>query len=123
MDAMEYECLVRMAYGCGRRGSPGADADIYRRMEHALNHLSPPYISTKSKEDLEYDYRVATAKVKGYIADAIEKAMKEIYNAEDKTKLQELKASLHMHEYKKDTIDKVIDEASDIFLKHGMQAT
>lgn len=101
---------------------PGANADIYRTMEHALNHLSPTYMSTKSKADLEYDYRVTAAKVRGSVDDAITKGMKQIYDAADNEKLKKLQAKLQVQEYDKKVIDEVIDEASEIFRKHRLQA-
>ena len=122
MESMGYEFLVRMAYHCARHGSPGANADIYRKMERALRRLDPPHIYSKTKEELEYDYRGEAVVVKRYVLDAISEGMKQIYDAADNEKLKQLKSKLHMDEYDKKIIDEVIKEASEIFRKHKLEA-
>jgi hypothetical protein len=121
MDAMDYEFLVRAAYDCGRSGSPGADADIYRSMELALALLDEPKISTKSVNELDLEYRYAAAKVRRYTVDAINKGISRIYDTADRQALEQLAAKLHVREFRKDVIDKVIDEASEIFSKHHIE--
>jgi hypothetical protein len=122
MDAMGYEYLVRRAYQCGRFGSPGANADIYRKMERAFYSLTIPTVSNKTKEGLEYDCRHEAATVRSYVLDAINKGMKQIYDEADNEKLKLLKSKLHIMEYDKNVLDEVIEEASGIFRKHKLEA-
>lgn len=76
MEAMEYEFLLRRVYNCGRRGVSGADADIYRQMEHAeraytlyLENIKnrTMRISNQPIDDMRYEYERECVKVYGYM--------------------------------------------------------
>ena len=128
-DALIYELLVCAAYNTGRHGANGkADADVYRDMEHALRdvelqkkaikkRVTP--VSTKSVDDLEYEARAAIAKVRTNVSDSISEALRntnlKYSSKQTQKKLQELKSKLHIHQYDKDEIDKVISDVWDIF--------
>lgn len=122
MKAMLYEHLMRMAYQCGRNGVRGADADIYRKMELTIRQLEPPYNSTKSKEALEYESRVAIAEVRGYVEGAIKKVAMEIYDIEDRQQLAALLQNIPIIVYDPEAIDKTISAAIEIFKKHELAA-
>jgi len=134
MKSLLYEHLVKAAYNTERFGAQGkADADVYRDMELALrgvelqkeaikNGQMP--ISTKSVNDLEYEARVAIAKVRGNVSAAISEALRNTdlkYSSEEtKQKLKHLQSKLNINEYNKDTIDNVISEVWDIFRENKL---
>lgn len=70
MSAMSYEYLLRRVYQCGRDGAKSADADIFRKLEHAERYLTDPHWN-KSQEQKEYDYSKAFAEVRMYVRDAL----------------------------------------------------
>ena len=61
---MIYENFMRMVYHCGRNYDRGVDADIYRKMEHAMRQLEHPDTSTKSRDTLENEVRIAMSEVR-----------------------------------------------------------
>ena len=70
IGAREYECLLRWVYHCGPGGVKGADADIYRKLEHAEAHLTS-FHWNKTQEQKEYDYGSAFAEIRMYVLRAI----------------------------------------------------
>ncbi len=82
--AMNYEGLMRSAYQVGKGKAPGADADIYRKMDRASYQLeienafiknNKNRSSSLSIEELEYNLRVETLLISGYIHRAIKNAL------------------------------------------------
>ena len=124
MDAMEYEWLIRMVNGCGRDASQGADTCFYNQMEMMENNLKTKTLYA-TDDERQYQYAKAFSTVKMYVRRALEKGMVKIkYRATEKEKQQlEAWASLLDHRmYDRKQLDEIIDKASGIFLKHGMQA-
>lgn len=124
MEAMSYEFLLRRVYNCGRHGVKGADADIYRRMDMAKRHLDDPYWG-KSKEQKEHDFYSSFIQVKDHVANAIKKGLEQIdYKAteEDINSLKTMLAALREHNfYDTEKLDEIIDNADEIFRKHGLK--
>jgi hypothetical protein len=125
MNAMSYEYLLRRIYHCGRHGAKGADADVYRKLEHAEMHLTNPNWN-KTKEEKEYDYRVAFAGVKSYLVNALKEGFKQVqYKATEKEieKLESIRTELNdIDFYHKKRLDEIIGEADKIFKGHGLEA-
>lgn len=125
MNAMSYEYLLRRVYHCGRHGAKGADADVYRKLEHAEMHLTNPN-RNKTKEEKEYDYRTAFAGVKTYVSNAIREGAKQVqYKAtqEEAGKLEGMQTELNDFAfYDKKRLDEIIREADKIFGEHGLEA-
>jgi len=122
---MSYEYLLRPVYHCGRHGAKGADADVYRKLERAEIHLTNPNWN-KTKEEKEYDYRVAFAGVKSYVGNALKEGFKQVqYKAteEEVGKLENIKTELNdIGFYDKKRLDEIIKEADKIFKEHGLEA-
>ncbi|ANI89315.1 hypothetical protein A9P82_08500 [Arachidicoccus ginsenosidimutans] len=124
MEAMNYEYLLRMIYGCGRNNDNGANADIYRRLEQAEWHRNDP-LWGKSQKEKENDYRNAFMKVRRYVEDAMLVGIREIQNAaateEDVQQLKTLRTELvNMQRLNKNRLDEIIDEATKIFRKNNL---
>lgn len=124
MDAMAYEFLIRRVYQCGRNGIEGADADIYRKMEHAESHLNDPHWR-KTKEEKEYDYRSAFVEVKNHVANAIKKGSEKVkfkLSKEEESHLYRMLNTVRRIDfYNKEELDEIIDKADEIFSKQGLQ--
>lgn len=124
MDAMEYEFLLRSVYKCGRDYEKGADADIYRDMERAYTFMENKTLHT-TRDDPEYEYRVAFAKVRGNVENAITEGIAKVrYTAttEDMQALEQMKSLLTYQMYDKQMLDKVIDDSGIIFHRYGLQS-
>lgn len=124
MDALSYEYLMRKAYNCGRGGANGkAEADLYRKLERAESMLKTRN-STKSQDDLEYDYRKAAVEISMNVSEALKKVENEFYftkaNDKHKQRLGELSSNISMN-MDKATIDKAIGEAHNIFKELDLQ--
>ncbi len=120
MDALSYEYLIRKAYNCGRGGADGkAEADDYRKLERAERMIEIRN-STKSLDDLKYDYRKSAVKISMNISEALRKVENTFYftdeNKQYKQLLSKLSNEVSMSMDKK-AIDKVIEEVEDIFMK------
>jgi hypothetical protein len=122
MKAMIYENFMRMVYRCGRNCARGTDADIYRKMQHALWQQESPETSTKSRDTLEYEARVAISEVRGYVDSALKRTAVEIYDIEDRQKLGELLLNIPAMQYDPEAIDNTIMEATEILKKHDFRA-
>lgn len=119
---MEYEFLLRKVYHCGRSSAKGADADIYRDMEHAHTDLTTK-VMYATQSEREYEYRKRFAKVRRHVDDAIAEGIRQIkYSAskEDVERLQAIAGKLNFDFYNKEELDKIIKEANDIFHKYGL---
>lgn len=106
---------MRMAYQYSRNGVSGADADVQRKMELAINQLEYPETSPQSKHALEYAARSAIAEVRGYVESGIRKVALEIYNIEDRQQLADLLKNIPVMQYDPAAIDKTIVAATEIF--------
>lgn len=124
MEAMDYEFLLRRVYNCARHGVKGADADIYRKMDMAQRHLDDPNWG-KSKEQKEHDFYSAFIRVKDHVAIAINKGISQIDYKATEEEINTLKAmleTLRKHNfYNKEKLDDIIDDADEIFRKHGLE--
>lgn len=121
MQAMEYECLLRMVYQCGRNASMGADADIYRKMEREHHNLTTKSLYA-TQEIREYEFSKSLASVKINVRDAILSSIKKIGDREDIEKLESFATELRSVRFNsKGRIDEIINNATDIFMKHGLQ--
>lgn len=125
MDAIDYEYLLRQVYNCGRHGVKGADADLYRKLEYAETQLTDPDWN-KTQEQKEHDYRSVFVEVRMHVRKAVRDGKEKIkYSAlkEEMKKLEEMESALHkLNFYDKKILDEIIDNASDIFRKYGLQA-
>lgn len=121
MDAMDYEFLLRRVYDCDRHGANGdADADVYRKMEHAINlygaqkraieNKEPP-VWADSLDNLEYDVRVQVAKISSKVRSALQTQINKTYDDDLKAKLEEFLSKLHTRDVNKELIDEIIDES------------
>jgi hypothetical protein len=121
MDAMDYEFLLRKVYDCDRHGANGdADADVYRKMEHAINiyeaqkkaieNKEPP-VWADSLDNLEYDMRVQLSRISSKVRSALRKQIGNTYNDELKGKLEGLELRLQDRNISKELIDEIIDES------------
>lgn len=89
--AMYYELIVRKANNnCGRYGTAGADADIYRHLERVwAKGLDGKYMSTPQERYF------ALGEVSAYLRDALERIIKsEAYSEEKNKELQSIYDSL-----------------------------
>ncbi|MCA6431523.1 MAG: hypothetical protein IM613_18980 [Cytophagales bacterium] len=121
--------LLRVAFNTKRHGAGGrADADVYKEMVHAISDTelqreaiknNQRRVSSKTLEQLEYDERVAIARVRSNVREAINEAVAntELKFASEETikKLRYLQSKLGVSEYDRRLIDNVISEAWDIF--------
>lgn len=123
MESMYYELLIRAVFQTLRTHKNGADADIYRGMEHAHRELTA---KTKigSQDDREYEYRKAFAAVRMNVEQALKKGMDSIkYSAspEELETLNEMISSFTFEFYDKEKIDQIIIRAIAIFRNHGLE--
>lgn len=105
--AMLYEAIVRRAHGnCGRYGSAGADADIYRHLQeaYALDINGNPVHKPFEKGE-------AIGRVKAFLYDAIEN-LQAIY-PQHRDALQE-KYNQLIHVETCDEIDIILTDIQDI---------
>jgi len=116
---MEYEFLLRRVYRCGRNYSKGADADIYRSMEHAHHNLETKTLYFTQSER-EYQFQKAFATVRNNVRDAIEAGMKQVGSKEAIAQLQDLKSKLTIRFYSKEELDEIIEQADDILRENGL---
>lgn len=89
--AMFYEHIVRKANNnCGRYGTAGANADIYRRLERVwAKGLDGKYLSTPKERYF------ALGEVSAYLRDSLERIIRsKAYSKERNQKLQSIYDSL-----------------------------
>ncbi len=116
MIAMNYEYLIRRAHQKGRFGTKGANADIFRCLLrnywefNASGKVSPP-TSSKPNAKLESEYKKKADEVKGYIAEAVDYAVKK-YNH----KFSELQ-KLELEQCKKDLATYELEATKEIILR------
>jgi hypothetical protein len=131
MEAMEYEYLMRSVYKCGRGGAAGADADYYRKMEHAerayqldVENIKNQVmrISTRPIDDLKYEYEKECIFIWLYVSKAISKALKDFNHKFTDAENSELESlTKRPTELNKEIIDKIIDMASEVLIKYEIQ--
>lgn len=103
--AMNYELIIRRAYNCGRYGTEGANADIYRSLER----LS---IRKNENENEKRDFYIEYGVVKTYLIIALNKILKdneELLSEEQKTELEKIKSNIN-HDYRIEVLDQAIDQ-------------
>lgn len=128
MGAMEFEYLLRRIYQVGRYGTKGADADIYRDMEHSkylyqeeIENLKnkQPRLRNQSIEDLEYEYRVECRKIWSYVVEAIKKGIDKYSSILSDEEIKKLEDCIkEKSEITSEFIDERIKIAQDIFVAH-----
>jgi hypothetical protein len=131
MEAMEYEYLMRSVYQCGRGRVSGADADYFRKMEHAerayqldVENINNRVmrISTKPIEELKYEYERECMSIWLYISKAISKVVQDFSHKFTDSEISELKSlTKRPSEMNKEIIDEMIGVASEILIKHEIQ--
>jgi len=127
-DAMSYEHLLRRIYQVGRYGHSDADADLYRKLESAERTYvletenvqnKQPRISTQSIDDLAYEYRVQCRKIWGAIEVAIRHGISKNTGVFTANEVEEMKKSIiEPRIVTKEHINKVIETAEKIYVKH-----
>lgn len=107
--AMAYEHIVRKANNdCGRYGTAGADADIFRHLERAWT----AGIDGKFMSTVEERY-FALGTVSAYLRDSLERIIKsKAYSEEDNQKLQSIYDSLSQASLK--DVDKAVVDSIEI---------
>jgi hypothetical protein len=128
VDAMDYEYLMRRALQCGRSLTKGADADIYRRLEHAYGHftreaeakrLGQPSTWNKSLSELESDYKVSLRKVGQNVLQAISLVLRErVMPVEQQHELNECRNELPTQTLEK--LDAIIERAQKAMIDAGI---
>lgn len=122
MEALFYEGLIRDVFKTKRTSENGADADIYRQMEHAHRGLSITEMNgTQSQREYEFQSKFAT--VRRNIREAITSGIQEIGSrgsAGDINSLETMKNALGMRFYDKAALDRIIRDAHHIFETYGM---
>lgn len=123
MKAMQYEYLIRRTNHSARNRSIGADADIYRAMEHAHRNLETQNLY-KTHEEREYDYRSKFATVRKHVSDALKRGTEQIKNLLSEAEAQsivEMQAKLTYDFYDKEALDIIIRTGDTIFHAHGLE--
>lgn len=127
MDALLYEHLLRDIYDCERYGARGeANADVYRKMEHAVNVYNaqkkaiqnnevPP--RRNSLEDIEFEMHVEIVKVSNNVCKALKKQLKSTHLKPKAEIIESLIEKLEPRNIDKKILDEVIDKATDIINK------
>lgn len=103
--AMYYELIIKRAYNCGRYGTEGANADIYRHLGRLSIYKDENAIELK-KFYIEY------GTVKTYLILALNKILKDnedILNEEQKTELEKVKSIID-NDYRIEVLDNAIDK-------------
>lgn len=120
---LKYEYLLRGIYQSSRNNKTGADADIYRAMEHAHYDLTTKSMF-KTQEEREYEFRKLFAEVREYIRKALNDGMDKIKpytSPEEMNLLEKFRSKLTFDFCNKEELDHIIDEAGTIFSKHGFR--
>lgn len=125
MDAVIYELVMCAAFDCSKGGANGAaNAEVYRRMEYAVdlvglqkkaikNKEMP--LSTKSVSELEYEANVAVLRLRNHLDSAIIASLKRVYREEFREELMSLRSSSDHWQYDTAVIDEVITRMNQIF--------
>lgn len=122
MNAMLYEFLLRRVHQTGRNFTNGADADIYRSMEHAFNNLMTKTLFA-TQEQREYDFKQKFSKVRINVDNAIAFGVRDLrskLSVEETAKLQAMNGDLRYNFYDKERLDEIIHDADEIFHKYGL---
>lgn len=127
MEAMIYEHFIRMIYQTGRTAKNGADADIYRKLEHAerayhveLENIQQNQMrcSSKSIEDLEFDYNVERRRIGQFVVTAIQEGIKKYGNKLSADEINIIENSINpSSDITKEGIDRTIKLVMDIYSK------
>lgn len=128
MDALSYEMVIRRAYQCGRYGSTGANADIYRAFEMAYREFDDKVNgrfvnSTETLQQLAYKAGHEAGRVAAFIDDAIDKALNTFgskMSDEQKTVLTDVKVTLFYPD--KTKIESAVDRVSQVFSDIGLNS-
>lgn len=127
-NALSYEYLVRRVYQVGRNGNRHANADIYRALEQANRiyvldaeniERKQPRISSKSIDDLAYEYNVQCGKIWSIIETTIRQGISINKDVLTLDEVEEMEKSLIEPEIvTKEHIDSAITMAERIFASH-----
>ena len=115
MEAMDYECLIRAVFKCGRTRRFGADADIFRGLESA----SVPFPGQKSVDQYKLGFKIG--EVAAYLHTALYEVQEQYKdNKEFTSKID--KCLEYLYEPSLEDIDKCIEEAGVAFEEIGLYA-
>ncbi len=127
-DAMNYEYLLRRIYQIGRFDNADANADVYRALEHSkrsyaldLENIEKkhPRLSSKSIDDLAYEYRVQCRKVWSIIEVAITSGIRKHKGTFTENEVKEMEKSIREPKIvTKEHIDNAIDIVEEIYVSH-----
>ncbi|MBL7706825.1 MAG: hypothetical protein JNM21_14860 [Taibaiella sp.] len=132
MEALIYEHLIRMIYQTGRTTKNGADADIYRKLERAerayhddLENIRQNQLrsSSKSIEDLEFDYSVERRRIWQFVVTAIQEGIKRYGYKFSADEISSMENSINTFvDIQRADIDRTIKLVMDIYSKKGIVA-
>lgn len=132
MEALIYEHFIRMIYQTGRTTKNGADADIYRKLEHAerayhvdLENIQQNQLcsSSKSSEDLEFDYSVERRRIWQFVVTAIQEGIKKYGYKLSVDEISSMENSINTSvDIQRVDIDRTIKLVMDIYSKKGIVA-
>jgi hypothetical protein len=130
-DAMGYEYLIRKAFGCGRHGVAGADADTFRRYERVqalyeenLDAIknNKPRTRNQSIEELANEAGVETGRVVAYINSALDHVKKHHYEQLTDEQYNELEnCGVILLTPTKKNIEDVLEKTHTVFSDLGLQ--
>lgn len=123
---MSYEYFIRRVYQVDRFERREADADVYRELEHAerlytldIENIKQNQmrVSTKSIDDLEYEYNVQCRKIWRIVVNAIQDGISKYRFSPDEIIVMN-KAMITPQHISKEHIDQTIKLVEDIYVKH-----
>ena len=121
-NALSYEYLIRRAHQCGRYGSSGADADIYRELQRSANEYFLVQGKSVPKEaKLLSDYMISLGKVSAYIDTAIDLVLKKYspkLSDQQYNILEEVKVTLKKPDI--NIVEKAIKDSEGIMIAIGL---
>lgn len=112
MDALSYEYLIRAAFNCERTSRHGADADIYRGLEHRIEPIGGKPVN-------QYELGVRVGEITNNLYEALcEVIDKHSDNSDFVSKIQKCKDYLYEPTFEK--INSCIKETWDAFHEIGL---
>ena len=112
MRALQYEYLIRATFDSGRTRKRGADADIFRGLEHTASHLPGEKVD-------QFLLGVKVGEISTYLYESLNEVSERfIDNNVSQKKIQECKDLLIDPTY--ESICECVDEASESFASIGL---
>ena len=119
MDAMNYEIIIRFANGdCGRYGTAGANADIYRHLSMSYAYYNEAKSAAEAGKhnnlpNTTLQYGIALGEVSAFIADAAER-IKRTYSEHLTEAQREILSSAYLTSPTMESVDKAIEDVSNL---------